>query len=198
MDSVFLAQASSLLSAYKYPLVFVGVIIEGPLLMIACGFFLRLGVFSFWPLYLSLVAGDLVADIAWYYIGHFFARPLLYRYGKFFGLTQEKFDKAVVLFRKYHTKILLISKLTIGLGMALATLVVAGASRVPIKAYILLNAIGEILLVAVLLSVGYFFGNVYSNIAGGFKIFFAIGAALIAVVSLYGFSRYMKNKILEQ
>ena len=40
---------------YKYPLIFVGTIIEGPLLMIICGFLLKLNILDFVPLYISIL-----------------------------------------------------------------------------------------------------------------------------------------------
>ena len=57
------------------------------------------------------------------------------------------------------------------------------------------EAKGEIILVAVLLTIGYFFGQLYASIAGGLKIVFIIGAALLSFVVLFGVSKYFKNKI---
>jgi len=117
----------------RYPLIFIGTIIEGPILMVACGFFIRFSTLTLMPTYFVLVAGDLLADIAWYYAGYFYAEPVLLKHGKFFSITPEVFDKAKELLRRYHTSILLISKITVGFGLALATIVVAGATKVPFK-----------------------------------------------------------------
>jgi membrane protein DedA with SNARE-associated domain len=192
----FLAYILTFASTWRYPLLIVGTIVEGPVLMIASGILLRTGIFTLVPLFLVLVIGDLVADIFWYYVGYYFAEPLIRRYGHFFGLSPEKFAVAKELFQRYHTKILLISKVTIGFGMALATLVAAGATRVPFRIYLLLNFIGEVILVAILMSIGYFFGEVYTRISGDLKIAFIIAVIVLAGGATYGFSRYIKNKIL--
>jgi membrane protein DedA with SNARE-associated domain len=179
----------------KYFLLFIGVIIEGPILMIVCGFFLKLGALELLPLFLVLLAGDLLADAAWYYVGHRFGESLFLRHGKLFSITPERFAKVKELFHRYHDRILLISKVTIGFGMALATLIVAGATKVPFQRFMLLNFIGEFVLVAVLLALGYAFGELYNSFAAGFREVFAAGAIILAGAALYGFSKFMKQRI---
>lgn len=194
-SSAFLGYASAAIIQYRYPLLFIGAIVEGPLLMIASGFFLHAGVFSFVPLYLTLILGDLAADVVWYYVGYFFGEPFVRRYGAFVSLTPDHLDRATKLFHKYHARILFISKVTIGFGLALATLVVAGASRVPFRMYMLYNVIGEIVLVAVLISLGYFLGNIYEAIASGFRIVFIVAVIPVIAATLYGFSQYAKKRL---
>ncbi len=190
-----LAYALTLANQFKYPLVLLITIFEGPILMIVGGFLLHEGVFSLVPLFLTIAAGDLVGDVIWYCIGRYFAEPLLRKHGHFLSVTPVLFEKGKILFRKYETKILLISKMTLGFGMALVTLMVAGATHVRFRTYMLLNMIGEVFLVTVLLIIGYFFGNLYNYIADSFKAAFFIGALAIAAVMLYGFSIYMRKRI---
>ena len=77
----------------------------------------------------------------------------------------------------------------------LATLMTAGATRIPIRTFVLVNFVGEIIMVGALLLLGYSFGNVYTTLTGGLKIVFIIGAAIMSIALVFGFSRYMKNKI---
>lgn len=190
-----LTYALTLASQFKYPLVFLITIVEGPILMVVAGFLYHQGFFSLAPLFITIAVGDLAGDVIWYGIGKFFAEPLLRKHGRFLSVTPELFEKGKGLFRKYETKILLISKMTLGFGMALVTLMVAGATHVRFRTYMFLNIIGEFVLVTMLLLAGYFFGQLYNYIADGFKTVFFIGAIAMAVVALYGFSRYMKKKI---
>lgn len=163
--------------------------------MIAAGFLLHREVFTLTPLFLALVVGDLIGDILWYYIGYFFAGPILQRHGKFFGLTPEIYEKAKALFHRHHEKVLLISKVTLGFGLALGTLMVAGATRVSFKKYIILNFLGELALVTTLLSIGYSFGGLYTYIADSFKIIFIVSVFVIVGLAIFGFSRFMKNNV---
>ncbi len=192
---LFIKLALTWAYSFRYPLIFIGAILEGPIIMIATGFFLRFGSFSLLPLYAALVCGDLVADIAWYYVGYYFATPLIKKHGRFFGINKEVFEKVETTMHKYPRRILLTSKLTLGLGFALAVILAAGATRLPMKVFITMNALGELFYVASLLAVGYFFGKLYTSIADSFKIFFAIGGALLITALAFGFSRYLKERL---
>lgn len=186
------------LTSYKYILLFLGVIIEGPILMVASGFFILLGYFDLIPVFFVILAGDLIGDTIWYYIGYFFAGPFIKKYGKFIKITPEMFEKSKELFHKYHTNILLISKVTIGFGMSLATLMAAGATHIPFKKYFALNFIGEIILLSILLSVGYFFGQLYNSISEAFRNYFIICITIILGTSLYYFIKKTKKIIINQ
>ncbi len=184
------------LSQYKYILLFLGLIFEGPILMVAAGFLLHIGVFNFTPMFIAIFVGDMVGDIIWYCVGYFFAEPFLLKYGYFFGVTPEKLEKAKELFKRYQIKILLISKMTLGLGMALATLVAAGATKTSFRLYMLLNALGEFILISILLLVGYYFGYLYNNITQGFKMIFLFGLIVFISTLIFGFTKYMRTRIL--
>jgi hypothetical protein len=58
----FLQNILNGLSYYRYFLTFLGAIVEGPILMVACGMLLKLKFFYFLPIYFSLLLGDFVAD----------------------------------------------------------------------------------------------------------------------------------------
>ncbi len=184
------------LVGYKYLLLFLGIVIEGPILMVASGILIHIKFFDLTTAFIVILAGDLVGDVVWYYIGYFFAGPFIKKYGKFIKITPEVFENAKGLFHKYHVKILLISKITIGFGMSLATLMAAGATRVSLKKFLMLNFLGEIILVSVLLSVGYFFGQLYNSIADTMKIYFVVGAIVVMGISTYYFTKYIKRVII--
>lgn len=184
-------------SYYRYPLIAVGTIFEGPILMIAAGFLYRTGFFELLPLFIAIVIGDLIGDVIWYVVGRYFAHPVLSKKGKFIGITPEKFEKINSLFAKYHERILIFSKLTLGLGFAVGILVAAGMAKVSFKRYMVINIIGEFFLVAILMAIGYFFGQVYLNISDNLKIGFLITVAVAVLTAFYFFSRYISRKSKE-
>ncbi|MDP2643267.1 MAG: DedA family protein [Candidatus Peregrinibacteria bacterium] len=180
----------------KYFLLFLGIIIEGPVLMVVCGFLLRLEVFAFWPMYVVIMLGDLTGDVIWYYVGHFFAEPFLRKFGKYFGVNKENLELAKDLFQKHHFRILFISKITLGLGAPLATLISAGASHVPFRKYMKINLFGEMFLVLGLVGIGYFFGHIYSSISGDLKTIFLIALAILVPVGVFFLRKHFKqNKV---
>ena len=184
-------QLYSFFNFSKYALVFIGCIVEGPIVMLTSGFLYRLGQFEIVPLYFSLIGGDFVADLGWYAVGRFGARKLINRFGKFLNITPEIIAKIEKRFKVYQDKILFISKITMGFGFALATLIVAGMLHVPFKRYAMLNFLGGFIWTAFLLIVGYFFGNVYSSLPPSAKVVFVLIAIVVVVYGLWAINRYL-------
>ena len=182
------------LDSSKYILLFLGCIVEGPVVMMASGFLFSLGQFNFLPMYLALVSGDFVADIGWYLLGRYGTRHAIFKFGHFVGLTPEVLEKVEVRFRYYHQKILIISKLTMGFGFAVVILLVAGMFKVPFKNYVILNLIGGFIWTAFLIIVGYFFGNIFIVIPRSFKITFFIIIFLSFIFALRYINKYLKTK----
>jgi membrane protein DedA with SNARE-associated domain len=181
----------ALLAASKYVLFFLGTLTEGPLVMISGGFFYHLGQVLFWPTYLALVAGDFAADLLWYVVGYWGARPFFNRYGHYFDITPAIIGKIERRFHHYSDWILVISKLTMGFGLALATLTVAGMLRVSFWRYAAINLVCGFIWTFFLFAIGYFFGNVYELIPGYLNVVFAILTFLVFFFGIKAASRYL-------
>ena len=190
----------SYLITYRYVLIVPLTIIEGPIVMVICGFLLRTGIgqFDTIPLYTALVISDLIGDIGWYLVGRFWGLPFVQKYGHFFSITEKTVKKTTNLFHKYHNRILFISKVTMGFGFALVILITAGIAKVPFKKYLVFNVSGQFIWTAILLLVGYFFGNLYFTIDKGFRDMAIIALAIIAVALVYGFGRYISKRLGER
>ncbi len=190
-----LIHALSLAEFLKYPLIGLGAFIEGPILMVASGLLLHQDLLKLTPLFIALMVGDLIADIMWYYIGYFFAEPLIRKNGTWFGVSLETFEKTKALFNKHHQNIILISKITLGFGVAKGVLMAAGAARVPFRTFILLNTFGELILISVLVSLGYFFGNALMLTLTGHP--YKLGL-IVAIIGLILFGIYFITKKLKE
>lgn len=140
------------------------------------------------------MAGDLVGDIIWYNVGYHFAHPLTKKYGKFLGLTPELIEKTKSIFTNHQTKILFISKITMGFGLPLAALIVAGMSKMSFKKYISSLFFGQIFFTGILIAIGYFFGNLYEKINKDFKIISAISFFIVIFFILKGIRSYFQKR----
>ncbi|HUC88694.1 MAG TPA: DedA family protein [Candidatus Paceibacterota bacterium] len=176
------------LESSKYILLFLGAFFEGPVFMISGGFLWHIGQFKFFPMYMALVFGDFSADVMWYWVGYIGARPLVFKYGKYLGITPEIIDKVEQEFKKYHEKILIFSKLTMGFGFALAILIFSGIAKISFKKYAAINLIGGFVWVSFLITVGYIFGDVYGLIPASLKYIFI----LIMLVAVFLLLRKLK------
>jgi len=180
----------------KYFLLFIGCIFEGPIIMIVSGFLYSLGGFNLLPMYIVLVLGNFIADIGWYSFGRFGTRHVIFKYGHFVGVTPEVLAKVEDYFNKYHQKILIITKLTTGFGFAVVVLIVAGIFKVPFKKYLIIVLLGGFIWTIFLLSIGYFFGNIFTIISPQMKIVFAITIPLMFIFGIIYTKKYLKEKVM--
>ncbi len=155
-----LASIIGLVGVSRYALLFVGTLFGSPLVMVAAGYLVHINQLEFFPVYLTVVSADIVGDIGWYWIGRIGARPFLMRYGYHFGVTQDIVDRLEVRFLEWHERILIISKLTMGFGVAIGVLAVAGMTRVPFWRYLGINLAGELVWALIPIAIGFYFGNI--------------------------------------
>ncbi|MEN9561002.1 MAG: hypothetical protein RIQ56_275 [Candidatus Parcubacteria bacterium] len=179
------------LESSKYILIFIGCFVEGTVVMMGAGLLWHVGQVEFWPAYIALLAADILADIMWYYVGFFGARRFMDRWGHFINMTPEVVMKIEKKFHKHHVGILLLSKLSMGFGFAVATLTTAGMLRVPFFRYLTINAIGGVIWVYGMMLVGYYFGNVLELIPRDLQIL----AVVLACVGVFFALRALTKKI---
>ena len=179
---------------YRYPIALPLAFVEGPIVMLLSGILVRAGFFDFWPIYLLLLAGDLIGDATWYWIGRRGGRSFIKKYGKFVSVTNERIEKVETFFQNYHTSILFISKITMGFGFAIATLMAAGAARVNFRKYMFINFLGGFIWTGFLIGIGYFLGNLYVAIDKGLRWMFILAVIAIGLAAAYGFGRFMRGR----
>ncbi|MCC2630537.1 MAG: alkaline phosphatase [Candidatus Paceibacter sp.] len=184
--------------AYKYIVLVPGAIIEGPVLSMLCGLLIRIGVLDLAPTYVLLMAGDLIGDTLWYWAGFHWGKKLVSKFGKYISLTEKNLEIVGRLYHKYHNSIIIISKLCMGLGFPGAVLATAGIVKIPFKKFILLNTVGQVIWTGGLLAIGYYLGDTYLKIYGGFEIFSFVGLSVLTIAILFGIGKYIRKRTLEQ
>jgi len=165
---------------------------EGPILSVISGTMIKLGFFSFWPVYAALMLGDLIGDVIWYYIGYYFGRSFVRKFGDRFGVSERKVHRVSKLFHRHKHKILLINKITMGFGFSLATLVTAGIAKIPFWQYITVNALGQFVWTGFLIALGYFVGNAYTYISQAFGVMGDVGLIATFAGIAYAMHQYKK------
>ena len=189
----FLTQILAFLEGSKYALIFIGCYVEGSTVMMTTGLLWRTGIVSFWPGYATLVVADVLSDIMWYLLGLYAAGPLVHRWGHWFGVTPEIVEKMKRRFHRYHTKILAISKLTMGFGLAVPVLAVAGMLHVPFRRFLLINSLGSLVWVLGNMAVGYYFGDVVVALPPDLKIAFLVALPVIFFLSVQLLTKKLKE-----
>ncbi|HLF04676.1 MAG TPA: hypothetical protein VI855_05615, partial [Dehalococcoidia bacterium] len=78
---------------HGYILMFVAIVLEGPLTTIASAFGAALGYFNiYWVVALAFL-GNLLPDCLYYFLGYWGGRPVLEKYGRPLGITRARLDR---------------------------------------------------------------------------------------------------------
>lgn len=179
---------------YKYLAVYLAAILEGPVVMAAVGFLIKLGYLQPIYAYIFLVFGDLTGDILWYYLGYFGIFSIFSDFGEFIGFKKHVSDKVAKLYRKNETKILFLSKVTMGMGFSLVVLVTAGILKVPLKKFAAINFLGGLLWTAFMVTLGYLFGSIYLTIEKGLRFGSIFISATLLIATLYSLGKFFRRK----
>jgi len=186
---------TTLLLQYKYAVMLPTAFFFGAPVGLVAGFLLRVDVLELIPTALTLAAGELTADVLWYWLGYRYGDTFARRYGRYVSISQAGISYAKDLFSRHHDIIIFTSKLTAGFGFGTAIMFTAGLSRVPFRRYMMLNIAGQFFWTSGLLFVGYFLGHVFvrvSNIFEGLSLFALI---IIVLASFTGFSKYLRSEM---
>jgi membrane protein DedA with SNARE-associated domain len=178
-----------------YGLIVILSIIEGPILSIILGAIWKLGYVHFLPAYIALMAGDVIGDTAFYFIGYHYGHRFIRRFGRYLSITEPAVEKVTEIFHRHDAKILIISKLTNGLGFSIVTLITAGIVRIPYWRFLTMNLIGQVVWTGLLMVVGYYFGTAYTAIDSVIgKISLVVGAILL-ILAVNGYRKFLATKI---
>jgi membrane protein DedA with SNARE-associated domain len=113
-------------------------------------------------------------------LNHYGGRPLAERHGRYIFLTRERLERATRFFDRHGGKIIIVARFIEGLRQANG--IIAGISGLRWPRFLVFNAIGAALWVAVWTSVGYFSGShidtVYSDATRYYK-YLVIAFALV-------------------
>ena len=103
--------------------------------------------------FLGAVAGDNIG----FAVGHFGGRRLLDRYGRYVLITPQALDHATQFFERHGGKIIIVARFVEGLRQANG--IIAGTSGMHWAKFVVFNAIGAALWVAVWTTIGYVSGS---------------------------------------
>ncbi len=149
---------------HGYWVIFVAMLIEGPVVTAAAAFAAALGYFNIFAIFGLSLAGDLVADVIYYAIGYWGRITLVERFGRHFGLTTERIKRMERLMRDHAVKTLIALKLTPILPTP--GLMIVGATKMDIKKFTLISLFITIPKSLVFMIIGYYFGRSYDKLSG--------------------------------
>lgn len=149
---------------YGYWAVFFGVMLEnagvpvpGETILLVAGYFASTGVFRIPLVMLVAATGAVIGDNIGFAIGHHYGRGFLLRVGRFFFLTPKRIEHMENYFKSHGNKTILVARFITGLRVFAALL--AGASRMRWRVFVVYNVAGAVLWSFVITLLGYLFGQ---------------------------------------
>ena len=149
---------------YGYWAVFFGVMLEnagvpvpGETILLIAGYYAATGEFHLPLVMLVAATGAVVGDNIGFAIGHHYGRGFLLRVGRFFFLTPKRLEHMEHYFESHGNKTILVARFITGLRVFAALL--AGASKMPWRVFVVYNVAGAILWSVVITTLGYLFGQ---------------------------------------
>ncbi len=154
----------SFMLAYGYWAVFFGVMLEnaglpvpGETILLVAGYYSSTGEFHIGIVMLIAALGAVTGDNIGFAIGHHYGRGFLLRVGKYLFLTPARLAHMERYFERYGPKTIFVARFITGLRVFAALL--AGASKMPWRLFIINNVAGAVLWSIVITTVGYLFGQ---------------------------------------
>ena len=142
--------------------------IPSELIMPLAGFAAARGQMSFVLALLAGIAGTLLGNAFWYElsraIGSVRIRPLFDRYGRWFAVDADDFDKAEATLRTYGPFALFFGRLLPGIRTVIS--VPAGLARIPRPVFYLWTGLGSTIWIGFLASAGYLLEEHYDKVEG--------------------------------
>lgn len=157
------------------------------------GFEWMVGDFSFIPLLLTCVLGNIAGSSIAYGIGRYLGRPTILKFGRFIRLTEEKLDAAEKKFLQYRLLIIFICKFIAGIRILIPYM--AGINRMSFALFSLYNSLATVLWVITFLFIGHSLGlawHMYHRVLNHY--FVPIGIVIAVVAVLFYFWRKKKKQ----
>jgi membrane protein DedA with SNARE-associated domain len=175
--------ASNFVLHNSYILIFLMMVIEGPMVTAAAAFAASLGYFNIYLIFFMSLMGDLVGDCLHYIIGYFSRIGVIEKYGQKIGLKADFLKRMETKLQNNLGKAMFIIKFT---PITTPGLLTAGALKVPIRSYVFYSLIITLPRTIFFVSIGYYFGVGFEKIANYFEwgqyLFFGI---LVLILIIY-------------
>jgi membrane protein DedA with SNARE-associated domain len=188
---------------YGYWTVFFGVMLEnsglpipGETILLLAGFFAAQGHFSVPMVMLIAATGAVVGDNIGFAIGHHYGRGILERFGRFVFLTPRRLDHITNYFDRYGNKTILVARFITGLRVFAAVL--AGASNMRWRTFLVYNVAGAVLWSVVITTLGYLFGQSWPLLVkwvGRSGLFLLVALVVIGVIAWRVHAHRRRNEI---
>jgi len=173
-----LMDLQSIIEHYGYAAIFIGTFLEGETVLVLAGLAAHQGYLVLTWVILAAFLGSLCGDQLFFYLGRKHSQAVLSRRPAW----KKKAERVNRIMNKYQTPTILSFRFLYGLRTV--TPFVIGMSRVSVKKFIVLNAVGALIWAAAIGSGGYLFGLALQVYIGKVEHYEVLVFAIIALLGL--------------
>jgi len=179
-----------------YILLFILLIIEGPIITYVAAFAASLGIFNIYHVLILSLLGNLIGDLIVFLIGRLGKKVVIEKYVK--SLIKEERIERIKQYLKDNTgKTIAVIKLTPLLPVP--GLILVGASDVPLRKFFFYSSIVTFAYSISMTLLGFYSGIAFNTISKYIQyIEFIIGGAVLLVIGAYFLIKYLSKKILKR
>lgn len=173
-------------------------IAEGPVVTIIASILASLGAFS-WPIVLIFsIAGDMIGDLIFYWLGYRFGMGFVRNVGKYMGITEALVLRMEKYFENHGGKTIFAVKSTTGLCWA--TFTAAGIVKMDLKKFVQYSFLGGIVWSSFLVAMGYFYGYLWREIKQyiSWVGWVVLGTAIVSFLIITLYKNYQAKKLLKE
>ena len=172
-----ISSALEFVKSSSYLLIFILMIIEGPLITTASALAASMGYLNIYLIIIMSLFGDITGDVIHYYVGHYFRKKIIEGYVKNKGIKESSIKKLEGKIHNNLWKSVFLIKITPPLSTP--GLLLVGASRLNFSRFILVSIITTLPLTIFYTTLGYYFGFAIKGVLnylsmGEYILFFII------------------------
>ena len=188
----------NIISELGYFGIFVGMAIESSfipfpseIIMIPAGYLAHKGEMNIYLAIFFGILGSLVGALVNYYLAKSLARPLLFKIGKYFFVSQSAIEKSEKFFKNHGEISTLTGRLLPGIRQLIS--LPAGMFEMPLLRFLVLTAIGSGIWVTVLTFFGYFIGQ-NQDLILQYMPYIKVGGIVLAILLVIGYIVFRRRK----
>lgn len=157
--------------------------------MIPAGYLAYKGELNAFLCILSGVIGSMLGALINYTLCYFYGKKFALKYGKYFGITEAKFEKFEKFFNKHGEFSTFICRLLPGIRQYIS--LPAGIAKMKLLNFILFTAFGSAIWVSILVALGFFIGENEELIAKYLKQIILI-LCIVVLCMVFVYIKYKK------
>ncbi|MBS3903051.1 MAG: VTT domain-containing protein [Anaplasmataceae bacterium] len=184
--------------SYGYTIMFVAMVIEGPVVSAAAAFAAALGTFNIAAVFILSLLGDLVGDAIYYSMGYLGGRSLIRKIGTPLGFTEERFLEMSNYMEKNLSKAIMIFKIVPLISFT--GFAAAGASDIKPYRFFIRDFFLTLPFTIFFVGLGYYSGKTF-ELVYQYVNAFQYGVLIVLVLGITGYLvyhqaiRYLTSKI---